>query len=324
VNSPNRFSFHQVPIIAQRSGARWLSMLFGQLEANSGEAEGSALVVDLTDVDQPSSPPLGTRLFAGDRLSGYRSNSGLVVTNGSSWLEVSRAPLCIHGELCSRPGGNEVELLHVAFMIALRELRIFELHAAVICHRGAALVLVGPSGSGKSTTALAHLAAGCEYLGDDRVLLRERAGELVLLRYPAHLRATPATLSSFPEVERFASAHDYLGKRRVDVDLAFPKQCRSEFVGPTTLLFPEIGPSTALRPLSQQDAFQRLLLQSGSLVLDDHVDPRGHLALLRKLVGQSRHLALSVGPEWLARPPMAARALLEALSSGGDVVQAFD
>jgi hypothetical protein len=322
VNSPTVLSFHQVPIIAQRSGARWLVMLFGQLQESAPGDDQNGLIVSLIEADQPSSPPLRARLYASDRLSGYRSDSGFVVTNGSSWIEVSRAPLCVRGELRPHPGGNELELLHVAFMIALRELRIFELHAAVICHRGAGFVFVGPSGSGKSTTALAHLSAGCEYLGDDRVLFRERDGELELLRYPAHLRATPSTLSSFPEVERFAREHDYLGKRPVDVDHAFPNQCRSGFVGPTTLLFPEIGSSTTLIRLSQQEAFQRLLLQSGLLVLDDHIDPRSHLALLRKLVGQSRHLALSVGPEWLASPQSAARALLDVLSADVDAVSA--
>jgi hypothetical protein len=306
-------SFHGVPIELERDGARWLSRLLGPLEAGPSH-RASELIVDPIEVEHPVLPELGARLFEGERLSAHRSRSGFLVTNGRSWLEVTRSPLRIRGELGASPSGNEIELLHVAFLIALRELRIFELHAAVICHRETALVLAGPSGAGKSTTTLAQLAAGCAYLGDDRVLFRERDGDIELLRYPGPLRATPKSLSSFPAVHAFASERDHLGKRPVDVERAFPDQCRDQFVGPTTLLFPEIGSSTELHELSAQVAFERLLLQSGSLVIEGHVDPQAHLALLRKLVSRSRRLALSLGPEWLSHPERSARALLDRLA----------
>jgi hypothetical protein len=311
-SSTRAVSFHGVPVTLERGGERWLTGLLGRLETRSSE-QTAELVVAPVDTDHPSLPALGARLFESERLSGYRSSAGLVVTNGRSWLEVARTPLRIHGQLASNPSGNEIELLHVAFLVALRQLRIFELHAAVTCHGETALVLVGPSGSGKSTTTLAQLTAGCECLGDDRVLFRERDGELELLRYPNPLRATPTSLSSFPAVHAFASERDHLGKRPVDVERAFPNQCRQRFSGKTTLLFPEIAPATALRELSPQSAFTQLLLQSGSLVIEGHGDAVGHLALLRNLVSRSRRFALSLGPEWLSHPERTAHALLDRL-----------
>jgi hypothetical protein len=48
-------------------------------------------------------------------------------------------------------------------------------HAAAISKDGRGTLIAGPKGAGKSTTALACLAAGFDYLGDDRCLVARRA-----------------------------------------------------------------------------------------------------------------------------------------------------
>jgi hypothetical protein len=287
-------------------------MLLGGLGVETC-CDSTGLDVDVAEVGAPSPPPVGALLFDGPPVTCFESSSGLVFTSKDAWLEVTKAPVAVRGEIASTVSRPPLELLQVAFLVALRELRIFELHAAVVFHRELALVLVGPSGSGKSTTALAHLSAGCDYLGDDRVLFRDHAGTLEFLRYPAPLRATSKSLSAFPEVQPFAEKLDPFGKHVVDVARVFPGRARERFAGPTLLLFPEVGSSTALQEVSQQTALERLVLQSGSLVLERHADPRGHLALLRHLATQSPRFSLSMGPEWLTHPERSARALLDRL-----------
>jgi hypothetical protein len=257
-------------------------------------------------------PPVGRLLFATDRFRAHRLDTGIAITNGRSWVVVERGPN-IRGEIAAEEPDPEFEILFVALLLALRELRIFELHAAVVCRDDTALVLVGPSGSGKSTATLALVSAGCNYLGDDRVLFRERDDELELLHYPVAFRATSRTLASFPALAPFASANDYLGKYPIDVTGAFPGHLRRAFRGATLLLFPEIGARTELRELSPQPAFERLLLESGSLAVEGHAAPREHLDLLQRLVRRSRCLSLTLGPEWLSAPERSARTLLEGL-----------
>jgi hypothetical protein len=48
-------------------------------------------------------------------------------------------------------------------------------HAAAISKNGRGTLIAGPKGAGKSTTALACLAAGLDYHGDDRCLVAQRA-----------------------------------------------------------------------------------------------------------------------------------------------------
>jgi hypothetical protein len=52
-------------------------------------------------------------------------------------------------------------------------------HAAAIGQPDAGLLLAGRGGSGKSTTALACMAAGVGYAGDDFVLLRDDSGPMI-------------------------------------------------------------------------------------------------------------------------------------------------
>lgn len=53
------------------------------------------------------------------------------------------------------------------------------LHAAAIGYQGCGILLAGKSGTGKSSTAVACLAGGMDYLGDDHVILDTSAGTVV-------------------------------------------------------------------------------------------------------------------------------------------------
>lgn len=303
--------FHGVVIDAIGPSVPWLTDFLEGFDAADHGEQAPVIRVELVD-GLRTPPPFGRLLFETDRFRAHRSDTGIAITNGRSWVAVERGPN-IRGEVAAEEPDPELEILFVALLLALREVRIFELHAAVVCRDDTALVLVGPSGSGKSTATLALVSAGCNYLGDDRVLFRERDDELELLHYPVAFRATPRTLASFPTLTPFASANDYLGKHPIDVTSAFPGRLRRGFRGPTMLLFPEIGARSEIRELSPQPAFERLLLESGSIVVEGHAAPREHLDLLRQLVQRSRCLSLTLGPEWLSAPERAARTLLEGL-----------
>lgn len=305
-------AFHGVGLRASGAAARWLQAFLGKLE---GRAEASERVItfDVDEVASTTPPPLGSLHFEAPRFRAYGSKRGVVLTTERSWVEVSSEPPYVRGQLSRCTGSADFELLHVALLIALRAHHIFELHAAALCDERGAVLLVGPSGSGKSTTALALVSAGLSYLGDDRVLYRAHGDELELLSYPTAFRATTATLTSFPDLQAYAARTDYLGKHPIDVARAFPGQHRTSFRGTIDLLFPRIGPATKLGELSQQAAFEGLLEQSGSLVFEGHTALRTHLSVLKQLVGRSRRLSLTLGPEWLADPSTAARTLLEKL-----------
>ena len=303
--------FHGVVIAGTGPAARWLASFLEGFERVTDTDRVPHISIDHEEVSLPS-PPGGTLLFATDWLRAHRSDTGISITNGRSWVTVEAGPR-IRGEIAPDEPDTELEILFAALLLALRDVRVFELHAAVACYEDTALVLVGPSGSGKSTSALALLSAGCDSLGDDRVLFREHDGELELLHYPVPFRATPRTLASFSALAPFASENDYLGKHAVDVASAFPSRLRHEFRGPTILLYPELGPRSTIRELAPQSAFERLLLESGSLAVEGHTAPREHLDLLQHLVRRSRCLSLTLGPEWLSAPERSARTLLEGL-----------
>jgi len=60
------------------------------------------------------------------------------------------------------------------------------------------VLLAGASGTGKSTLALQLLARGCDYLSNDRVLLRREGAGVRLLGVPKLPRVNPGTLLGVP------------------------------------------------------------------------------------------------------------------------------
>lgn len=62
------------------------------------------------------------------------------------------------------------------------------LHAATVTFGGAAILCVGASGAGKSTLALRFAARGHRILGDDRILVDTRRGEVFALGLTAKAR----------------------------------------------------------------------------------------------------------------------------------------
>ncbi len=86
-------------------------------------------------------------------------------------------------------------------------------HAGAVALDGRAVLLAGPSGAGKSTAALAGLAHGLDYLGDDYVVVDGRAGATVHSLYSAG-KLQPSQVAAFPELRPMLSNADRLSTEK--------------------------------------------------------------------------------------------------------------
>jgi HprK-related kinase B len=67
-------------------------------------------------------------------------------------------------------------------------------HAGAVARDGRCVALAGRSGSGKSTAALDLLAAGLDFVSNDRLLLRPRNDAVDVRGIPKHPRVNPGTI----------------------------------------------------------------------------------------------------------------------------------
>jgi HprK-related kinase B len=67
-------------------------------------------------------------------------------------------------------------------------------HAGAVARDGRCLALAGASGSGKSTAALELVAAGLDFVSNDRLLLKARDGAVDVRGVPKHPRVNPGTV----------------------------------------------------------------------------------------------------------------------------------
>ncbi|HVJ93458.1 MAG TPA: hypothetical protein VM580_26835 [Labilithrix sp.] len=242
----------------------------------------------------------------------YRGPSGLVVWNGSSRAEISSNAREIRAEIPVLDNGKFPEftegVLHAALLWALRERRVFDLHAAaVMTPDGAPIVIVGDSGAGKTTLMLALVEAGFGYLGDDRVLLRRDrdGGAPNVYSYPRAFHVGGETLRAFPKLEEFAGPLSGIGdKLVVEPARAYPAEHRLGGTSPSLLLFPRVGrvEKTVARELSQADAFGSVLDASAILAVEGMSFRDDQMACLRDLVSSTPCYEVVSGYDLLADP----------------------
>jgi hypothetical protein len=259
-------------------------------------------------------PAVVSMLFAGPRLWIGRTAAGLVLGDGGqSWFSVEGTPPVIRGGISHAGDGAPLELFLRALLIALRRIGVYGLHAAAVCTDASALVLIGDSGAGKSTTTTALVSAGCRYLGDDALLIRERSGDVELLAYSPWFRLTDQVVPSFATLRDHLSKHERDDKWRLDASSAFPDRHVADWHGPKTLLFLEHSSRSrsVLSPVTLAEATGLLISQSGALGLGCHPNPRQHLDLLARLASRAQIARLELGSEWLENPTSAARGLIE-------------
>lgn len=257
-----------------------------------------------------------TPTFCHGLAQGYSSEDRYQLMGGQAAVEIEPRL----GRLRARLRAPVTELangmLHVGFCLLLRELGLFDVHAAVACWRGHAFVVLGDAGAGKTTTLLGLMAAGASYLGDDRVLLREHEGGVELLGYPRDFHVAAATLRAHPELAGELVPATIDGKLRVAPRAAFPERFQQHFTGPVTLLAPRIGTAddTSFTALGRADAFGLLLAASASVALEVLPHRVAQLELLRRLANAARAVELRLGRDFLEEPARAGEQTLARLS----------
>lgn len=241
-----------------------------------------------------------------------RTANGLVVGDRQqSWFAIEGSPGVIRGAFAEPRGEGARDVFVGALLVALSTNGVYGLHAAGLCLDDRALLLVGDSGSGKSTTATALVAAGCRFLGDDCLLIRESAGAVELLAYWPSFRLTDRVVPTFTRLKPYLTRHHADTKWLLDAASAFPGQFLGQWLGPTTLLFlvRSSHRASTLSSLSLAEATGLLIAQSGALCLECHPNPRQHLDLLARLASRSTFARLELGSEWIEDPSSAAQSL---------------
>ena len=140
--------------------------------------------------------------------------------------------------------------------LVLPEHGLFHVRAAALeDHEGQGWLLAGEPGCGKSTSTLALATAGWRFAADDAVYVGHREGATLAHGWAAPLRITARTAHQFG-LERESPMNEIKSGAVLDVGLAAR---RTDSVRVHQLLFPEIGGSTLLQPMSPAEAHRRLL-----------------------------------------------------------------
>lgn len=181
-------------------------------------------------------------------------------------------------------------------------------HAAAIGKRHGAVLLGGKGGSGKSTAALAALASGWRYLGDDYCLVATEGEPRVYSLYNS-AKLDPNHLGNFPDLLRAVRLGPESSEAKVLLDLYSydPASLISE-LPLRALLLPRVAgrPDTAAIPCTPAEAL-RVLAPSSLLQLPG--TGRSDLAALAELTAKVPCYRLELGTEL----PMIPRAMEEAL-----------
>jgi hypothetical protein len=184
---------------------------------------------------------------------------------------------------------------HPLFTLPLVELLkrrgLYGLHAGGVCRGGRALLLPGTSGSGKSTLTLALTRAGCGFLGDDTLFLRESR----VLAFPDEFDLTDETVSFFPELAPLLDGGrpDGWRKRQLRVEREYGAEVVWE-CEPALLVFPQVAgvPESELTAMEPGEA---LLELAPNVLLTEPRSSQAHLDALAGMVERCACYRLATG-----------------------------
>jgi len=174
-------------------------------------------------------------------------------------------------------------------------------HGAAVGGDEAAVLLTGKGGSGKSTTALAALAVGMSYLGDDYVVVEPGSPPKLHSLYRS-AKVDERALLRLPQLRSLVDVPQDSGREKAVLFAPGPSPASRSLCA---IVVPRvIGSATCLAPLSAAAAFLAL---APTTVFQLPGADRGSTAILRDLVSAVPCYELALGPE----PDQAVRLLRE-------------
>jgi len=165
-------------------------------------------------------------------------------------------------------------------VLALEPLLI--VHAAAVETDGAAFLMIGSSGSGKSTLAASFQASGYELLGDDAVLIQQRANSFIgRAVYPSLRLREDSVREIFGSKANLRPVADYLAKwsvQNVAADIA------ERPVQAILLIDPNASDAVCVEPAADAKGCMAILAQSFALDPTDSIRARDRLECAGELV----------------------------------------
>ena len=187
----------------------------------------------------------------------------------------------------------------------LRSRGWFPLHAAALVHKGRGVLITARSGSGKSTAALSLVRNGWAYLSDDTVLLRSEDDRMKAYSFRQDFCVDPDTAAHFPELNEseWPPALSNSAKWQIDVEEVYPGQS-AEACTPRLLVLPHLAETAESRiePVGTKPVLEQLISQGAFFLAPNSDVADRHLAVLRRLIDQSRTYRLYAGQDALDEP----------------------
>jgi hypothetical protein len=221
----------------------------------------------IVTADAPGSahaPPPLLPLGAQGLLAGVTRGSGIVAI-----APAQRSALIVVPQALLRfPYHLRYELIEFAvYMLAARCQGLVALHAACVGVGRAGALLLGASGAGKSTLALASLAAGCDFLAEDSVLVSPRTFTATGVANFLHVRTDSLRFLADARLARRLGRAPVIrrrsGVRKLEIDLrAGGFRLAPSPLPLRALVFLSAAPpgrGPTLRPLKRADVAARLV-----------------------------------------------------------------
>jgi hypothetical protein len=254
----------------------------------------------------------------------WQEDGWIWLRTGESWLAIeaerARALGRITPDFWDLSLVAQRDFFQRLFFLLARRLGAYLLHAnALYTLAGGAeagLLLVGEGATGKTTLSLSLIRAGWGYVGDDVVLLDGRSeGDVDAYGVRRGFACTQESAARWPDWADLLATGIPLNrhKRWLDLDKYYPGRAAAH-CRPQVLLFLTLTgqAQTTLHALDQTPAFLRLLDHTGAGILIEPETTPALLALLQRLVAQTRAYHLHPGRDVYTEPARVA-ALLESL-----------
>jgi len=193
----------------------------------------------------------------------------------------------------------------VALVFVLRRLGWYHAHgAALLDPSGRGWMLVGNGKTGKSTTTALLASRGWAVSTDD-ITFFERQGSRVAAR---GFRSSVALRSGGKELLAIAGhlpgGGSERGRRGKTAYTAEELGGRwTDIVVPDVLLFPSLGPNTAVEPMRPREVLRELVTWS-RWVLYEALRSQEHLDVLGLLAAQVKAYRATIGPDLIRNPSL--------------------